>query len=89
MLSKIMQSLVSIVTPSSSDDNLEDAQEAPESQQTRTSQDDPSACALSEPSEPSQITPGEKPKEQLIYAQGENPQVVVTKDDKARRAAKL
>ncbi|PSR71361.1 hypothetical protein PHLCEN_2v12737 [Hermanssonia centrifuga] len=41
--------------------------------------------ASSEPSEPSGITPGDKPKEQITGEQGENPQVTVHK--KGMRAA--
>lgn len=42
--------------------------------------DDPPPSAFSEPSEPSQVTPGEKDKALITSAQEENPQVVVKKD---------
>lgn len=39
--------------------------------------------AFSEPSEPSQLKPGDKPKEQLRGSQEENPQIVVTRPERA------
>ncbi|KAJ3841765.1 hypothetical protein F5878DRAFT_445402 [Lentinula raphanica] len=38
------------------------------------------ASAFSEPSEPSELAPGNKPKDQITKPQEENPQVVLVKD---------
>lgn len=48
----------------------------------------PPASAFSEPSEPSDIIPADKPKEQLTNQQEENPQVVVTASEGLKKEGK-
>lgn len=48
----------------------------------------PPPSAFSEPSEPSELKPEDKPKALLTGPQEENPQVVVTKDKKHDKAKK-
>lgn len=54
----------------------------------KISNPNPPASAFSEPSEPSEIKPGDKPKEQITNPQEENPQVMMTKDEESKKEGK-
>jgi len=87
---KAAQLLVSAVPPKASDHKTDVATPyASVSPQEENPKEELPVSAFSEPSEPSQLSPAENPKEQITGEQEENPQVVLTIDDKSHHRAKL